>query len=271
MADVSITSKRKETIRWPDNTFGAKVFITVCNETKKPIQIKISDNPWWHFNEPAKYFVKDIANDVDEDGNPIAGSARQKALDRWINPRTNDNSPFTLTPKGPAGSCFTFEFTYISPPEAIYIDVYVIENGQPRNKFDPHATDMWYDLRTALHWPNIKPRCAYAFFLPYPMALETLHDGPATFVVDSLIGLPKTFELINMWPAVGEHFTLDLSDRVSQGMIVLRQLEPVVEDHYLELKYHPTDPRGLEKFERSIGFTLSGARAYGTLVDAKLP
>jgi hypothetical protein len=254
---ITVTGTRFEKPEKSKTTYGFKV--TVCNKTDHDIKIKLADNPWKTLGA-GKAALKQFEPDKNGKGEPIPGSTRKKSLARWKNPDTGNSDPFTLT----KNACKEFVLEYDFKPDCSYCDVFLMKpDGDPEEDYTPPTfSKMWEELKMALFDPRgPKPLCAVAFFIPYPMSLETVWHGPIEVSIDRIEGLPAGCELIHVFPQLRVPYRLDFADRHSQGAIFIRQLKRVTGRHTVRIYQRIVEPIHLRDWpERIIQFELVGSR-----------
>lgn len=271
LGDVEVTGTK--TTRQVNGRTQWVLRVRVCNRTADPLPVKLADNPWRKPADPSQGNLgpKLVETVLDDQGRPDPGATRRKVMrDRWRNPQTGDGSAFTLRPAGQQGDCHTFEFAYDFDPACTYCDVFVIQpNGQPEDAFSGHFTRMWNEVELAEYRPK-GPNAQYAclYYLPYPMALESVAKGDVKVVLEPP-ALPAGVTIAHAFPPFGVAVPLTLGDRDSQAVLFLRRTGIGSGTRTLSIRYRVVEPLSLGDFppreiEIDIRFPRARRRKVGT-------
>lgn len=264
--DVEVTSVQKET-RVVGGRTEHVLRVRICNKRDRKVWIKLADNPWKKPVPPREGTLGDKLHPpvLGPDGQVDPGATRRRALDGWVNPETGDSSPHPLGPRGSPRACMTFEIVYDFEPASTYLDIFCCNReGEPEDQITAHVTRMWNDLQTAWHGPS-GPRPTYACVLPlpYPMSMERAAGGPLKVVVTGVEGLPASHELVHAFPGIGTPHTLDMGDRESHAVLVLRQVAPMKGTALVRMHFTWLDPPQVRGWPpRWVEFGLRGGRTF---------
>jgi hypothetical protein len=207
---------------------------------------------------------KVFEDDTDGSGKPVKGSARKKALAKWVHPTTGNNDPLALDKKGSGQDTAEIVITYTAPIKTTYIDLIMMKaDGTPEDDISSFRNAEWDTLKTSLYFPNgPRPHYACVFKLPYPMVVEQVWDGPIDVVIERIEGLPRSYALLHVYPPVGIPHRLDFADRHSEGVMIVRQLAETDGPHTVKVWYRVVHPADLPVHaERCMEFDIVGVLA----------
>jgi len=233
-----------------------KLKFKIRNTTDHAVKFKLADNPWKK-DGGAKLFE----DDKDSKGDPVKGSARKKALAKWVHPTGGNNDPFELDKKGSGKATAEIVISYSYPIKTTYTDLIMMKgDGTPDDDISSFRNVDWDVLKTSRYFPSgPRPHYACVFKLPYPMVVEQVWDGPINVAIERIEGLPRGYQLLHVYPPIGVPHQLDFADRHSEGVLIVRQLAETGGPHRVRIWYRVVDPADLPVHsERCMEFDIVG-------------
>jgi hypothetical protein len=242
--------------------------LKLCNTSDKEVKIKIASNAWLEkISNDKKEYPTVYKKDEDGIHHADPDATRKGVIARsWKNPETGDGQPLTLAKKGDKGSCKEYKLSWRTKPSATYIDVYLTKpDGTLEDKFDGGGFNKsWDDIKLASFYPEgPKENYCCTFPIPYPMALESVWDGPIKVAIGSITGLPEGIEMLEVFPHIGVPYHLDLGDRGSVGAMILRQTGEVKGRRTVAVNYHVVEPVHLSDWGRTHMLDIVPGRLLG--------
>jgi hypothetical protein len=86
--------------------------------------------------------------------------------------------------------------------------------------------------------------------------VEKVWGEDIKIAIDKVEGIPDGIELLGVFPNIGIPYHLDVGDRGSVGIVILRQVQEVKGKHAIRVYYHVVNPAHLKDWGRILTFVI---------------